>query len=265
MGRCRWLLVLLVAGCGRSSGFAGLGDVEETETTDAGAVPSSRCTGLPDETLGHWPMEVASPSDPVVDLGPLANDGTNEGAEGIEDGRWGRAMRFSGDDDIVINGEGLEPFGQVSMTAWVRPARLDVEWNTVVGKGGAADSLDRYWLGYYDRGLRVHLSDGVDDTRVTDPSDYGDHLGEWHHLAATYDGDSGRVVIYVDGRRTHEGIGAPAQLGYDGAPLRIGMDTNWSEPGWGFVGDIDEVKLFGCALDDGQVARDATDNWPWAR
>ena len=43
------------------------------------------------------------------------------------------------------------------------------------------------------------------------------------------------------------------------------MDTNWSDPGWGFVGDIDEVKVFGCVLDDAQVARDATDNWPWSR
>ena len=259
-----WLLALSVVGCGRSSGFSGFGDGELGETTDGAGTPVSRCAGASEDVLGYWPLEGGVASDPIVDLGPLGNDGDRYRTEGVLDGRFGGAMRFDGNAEIVVDGDGLEPRRNVSMTAWVRPAQLDVEWNTVVSKGGATDALDRYWLGYYDRGVRVHVSDGIDDTRVTDTADYGAHVGQWHHLAATYDGDTGRVAIYVDGRLTHAAPGAPTQLGYDGAPLRIGMDTNWSVPGWGFVGDIDEVKLFGCTLDAGQVARDATENWPWA-
>ncbi len=267
----RWILcsvvvvVPFVTGCGRTSGFGVLEDAEVDDTTADEPTSTLRCGGSSDDVLGYWPLDELSGADPVVDLGPLGNDGRNEGAETIADGRFGRAMRFDGDDDIVIDGDGLQPRHGLTMTAWVRPARLDAEWNTVVSKGGAADALDRYWLGYYDRGVRVHVSDGIDDTRVTDDRDYGSHVDRWHHLAATYDGEAGLVTIYVDGRATYQATGAPAQLGYDGAPLRIGMDTNWSAPGWGFVGDIDEVKLFGCVLDEPQVASDATSNWPWPR
>ena len=30
-----------------------------------------------------------------------------------------------------------------------------------------------------------------------------------------------------------------------------------------FTGDIDEVKVFGCALDQAQVSRDFSMNWPF--
>ena len=50
---------------------------------------------------------------------------------------------------------------------------------------------------------------------------------------------------------------------YDGAPTRIGADTNSGLDALNFDGLIDEVKILECALDATQVADDYTGSWPF--
>jgi hypothetical protein len=275
----RWSVVagfVVATACGRSGDFGGVSQqasedegsaepdaLECPEPDDEGPAPRLVCSGATADVLGYWPLDDGGAEGVAYDAGPLGNHGAIDGATRVNEGRYGRALRFPGFGSVTVDGPGLQPRRSVTMTAWVNPATLSTEWNSVVSKGGQDDTLDRYWLGYYGLGLRVHFSDGEVNTSLTDAQDYSSHLGQWHHLGGTFDGCTGEVSIYLDGELVARSLEGPPELGYDGAPLRIGTDTNFGDVGWPFSGVIDEVKLFGCTLDEAQMAADAATNWPF--
>ena len=96
-----------------------------------------------------------------------------------------------------------------------------------------------------------------------DDEDHSGHVGGWHHLAATWDASTRARAIYVDGVLTASDANGPTTPYYDGAPTRIGGDTNSGALVLPFDGLIDEVKVFGCAADETAIARDHADGWPW--
>jgi hypothetical protein len=251
------LALAVASGCGRSGTFGDVATIGDAGTTGEG----ESCP-----VLGHWPLDVRPGDTLAPDAGPLGHDGAIRGAVPVELGRFGGALHFAGNDDVAVSSPGLRPETSVSMTAWVRPSALgETIWHSVVGTGSTSDTLDRYWLGYYAQGVRVHFSDGVEDFSLLDASRYTAHIGTWHHLAATFDGATRTMEIYVDGELTARADNGPERIGYDDAPLRIGADTNWGMPGLGFHGDIDEVEVFACALDPDEVALDVATGWPFER
>ncbi len=78
-------------------------------------------------------------------------------------------------------------------------------------------------------------------------------IGRWYHLVYSYDHASNKQALYVDGKRVAIGDARAVPIAYDNHPVLIGNDIN-SESGQFsfFVGDIDEVRIWG-------VARSATD------
>jgi concanavalin A-like lectin/glucanase superfamily protein len=80
---------------------------------------------------------------------------------------------------------------------------------------------------------------------VTD-EDYSD--GEWHHLAATRDGDKGKV--YVDGVLIKEDTAMDGDLGGEITGWYLAQDGNTN--GY-FVGVMDEVRIYDRALTDQEV------------
>ena len=128
-----------------------------------------------------------------------------------------RQWRTVGHPDLYYLGFGLEN------------GVLTYKWH--VGLNGAEPALYR-------------LPPGVDRPRT----------GGWVHLAGTYDGSSGAMVLYVDG----VSIGSdtvPGQIRMDDGstdrPLIIGAELNVEDidaVSGTFDGDIDEVRLYSRAL-----------------
>ncbi|MBI1370176.1 MAG: hypothetical protein GC162_16175 [Planctomycetes bacterium] len=84
--------------------------------------------------------------------------------------------------------------------------------------------------------------------------------GKAHHLAVTYDTDSGRVAAYIDGRRVADGQlkpGVAPQIPTEALTMNIGAygrSPALVEP---FMGIIDELRFFDRAIEADQVQRDA--------
>ncbi len=77
--------------------------------------------------------------------------------------------------------------------------------------------------------------------------------GEWHHIAASYDGQFAN--LYVDGllQGSADGGSAGGSISYTGTPsLTIGVSAG-DGSGNHFVGIIDEVKLFNTALSAAEI------------
>lgn len=75
-------------------------------------------------------------------------------------------------------------------------------------------------------------------------------LGQWQHLAGTFDGTTKRV--YVDGIELAATPGTT--LLYDDFPLKIGCDQNNGVLDLLFVGRLDDVQIYDRALSPAEIS-----------
>jgi hypothetical protein len=124
---------------------------------------------------------------------------------------------------------------------------------------------DQYYLGYGPENTVLHykwhlglMGDEVSLYRLPKGQDKP-RVGEWVHLAGTYNGGTGKMSLYVDGEligtQTHVGEIRldPESLN---RPLAIGAELNGpstDEPTGEFVGYIRDVGIYDRALSDGEV------------
>lgn len=124
---------------------------------------------------------------------------------------------------------------------------------------------DQYYLGYGPKNNVLHykwhlglIGDDVDLYRLPKGQDKP-RVGEWVHLAGTYNGETGKMSLYVDGdligTQTHTGEIRldPESLN---RPLAIGAELNGpstDEPTGEFDGYIRDVRIYDRALSDEEV------------
>lgn len=109
-----------------------------------------------------------------------------------------------------------------------------------------------YWLSIMDGGVQVGVKTGgaVYSTSVS--------LGAaapaaWHHLAASLDGSSRRLTVYVDGLQTGQAtLPAAAAVAGNTAPLSFGRTSGTGAQY--FRGKIDDVRLWNTARTAADVA-----------
>lgn len=188
-----------------------------------------------------------------------ANDESGNGNDGVVHGpqlavdRFGlaaSAYSFDGRGNIEVpNSPLLNPLHALTVTVWVFVPWIHV--GDIIGKDG--DEVDRQYLiniGGRDH-FRSHVGipwfhwfDGVKPVQ----------LGQWYHVAMTYDGAS--LSQYVDGVLDAQSA-ASGQIIATSQPLRIG---GGSQAGLGqesqlfFHGMIDDARVYGRALAAAEVA-----------
>lgn len=125
----------------------------------------------------------------------------------------------------------------ITIEAWVY--RFDgTRCETIVGHGWQQS----YWLGFCPN-LRFYRSGGTRaDATVTVP------LGQWTHVAASYDGTT--VRFFIDGQPAGESTLSNTGAGRN-RELQIGSDANG---GYNFSGYIDEVRIWSRALSQSEIA-----------
>jgi Concanavalin A-like lectin/glucanases superfamily len=124
---------------------------------------------------------------------------------------------------------------------------------------------DQYYLGYGQENNVLHykwhlglIGDEVNLYRLPRGQDEP-RVGEWVHLAGTYNGETGKMSLYVDGEligtQTH---GGEIRLDPESLnrPLAIGAELNGpstDEPTGEFDGYIRDVRIYDRALSDEEV------------
>ncbi|NOR81594.1 MAG: hypothetical protein GQ529_12315 [Methyloprofundus sp.] len=176
----------------------------------------------------------------VTDASGEGNHGTIEGATRITSGRYGKALKFDGLNDLVIvnHSDSLNLSTGMTLEAWVYPQSTNT-WQTVILKGnsgGAAYNL----YSHDDLGLPLTAFNDGSYQIISGFNPLS--LNEWNHLVATYDGQDQR--LYVNGIEVAQSDQNGLIKPFNG-DLFIGGNNIW---GGYFKGYIDEVRIYNRAL-----------------
>ena len=202
------------------------------------------------DLLAHWPLDDGS-GVVASDQSGHGNDGISTGSPIWSDGQQGGALVFDGTDDFLrIDDPGadwdLDITEALTIALWVNPRSL-TETQELLSKDNAfefeighADEPERYSL----RLNNVRAGQGSARLRAD----------AWQHLAVTWDGTE---VTYF-----YNGI-ANGRVAFDGllntSDQAIGLGARPASPLSGgpvffFDGALDDVRLYGRALDAEEIA-----------
>jgi len=184
----------------------------------------------------------------VLDRSGNGNNGTISGASRTSSGRYGSAVSFTSNGQMisVLDSASLDLTTGMTLEAWVYSTVANGVRDVIIKEAAGADVYNLYWRNWRGRPEGNVLVGGVNQTAE------GTSLprNTWQHLATTYDGAVLR--LYVNGSQVSSlATGGPITTS-DGA-LRIGGNTIWGE--W-FRGRIDEVRIYNRALTAAEIQAD---------
>ncbi len=189
--------------------------------------------------------------------GDLSGALRRETAVGLAPQTAGGGAIFNSREDCFVASEGLPlPGTGFTVEGWVA-VETPRRWGGILGAIEDNGAFEKGWLlGYDDSAFTFGIS--------TDSTDDGDgrlvylkaaatyRVGQWHHVAATYDGEVAR--LYVDGQMSAETaeVGGAVVMA-DSARLAIGAYRD-SDEFYPHDGRLADVHLHGEVLDAGAIA-----------
>jgi lysophospholipase L1-like esterase len=187
--------------------------------------------------------------------GTIAADGSGNGNNGTllngpawATGKSGAALSFDGVDDTIYiaNSSTLNSATTgITVTAWVYRAANQSGAVSVLSRQLGTTYYEHFHLGFEDNKYRwfVNTTSGYSDTTIGGPAP----LGQWVHLAGTYDGTD--VKLYANGvlqfSSPHSGT---LSADITGITIGAGYNDGGHAPIEAFNGKIDEVNVYGQAL-----------------
>lgn len=179
-------------------------------------------------------------------------NGTLQGKLNWVNGKFGKALEFNGTDAFIEVPAHENPREQITISLWVK-SNTDT-WNAhgwFVEKRNAyvlhpnQDTKNVAWA--LCNGGCWNKPGGWSDGAVG-PAD----ITEWHMYTTTYNSDTGKWIIYIDGKEESEMDLNKTPLDADSGPVFIGKDSCCA----GRFGNalIDEVAIFNVALEPDDIS-----------
>lgn len=221
--------------------------------TPASAVFSlSSCVLPPSDLISWWPGD-GDTSD-IQD----SNPGVAFNGASFVPSKVGQAISFDGVDDriTVADSDNLKLTDSLTIEGWVFATEFGSTHGQILFRGDNRVGLDPYYLSTQpDGNLRFHIESSTSLVNLDTPMP----TGRWVHTAATLDGTTGAIRIYLDGSvatsssttvRPLRDLDLPSNpsLGignHGGYPT-----TTWNQP---FNGQIDELSIYSRALSQGEI------------
>ena len=205
----------------------------------------------------YLPFEGGSNSTYTKDYSGYGNDGTVTGATwNRTGGKTGGAYSFDGTDDAinVSDSDSVSIVSAISIEAWIKQ-NIVGSHNTVVSKSHEyllrINNITEEAAQQRKLDCFVYL-DGTFEPRVSSTEPIND--SNWHHVVCTWDGSTGNLSIYLDGKLNNTRTGRTGAVTGTSDDLQIG---NWNddvlEVTSYFNGTIDEVKIYNFSMSAEQV------------
>ncbi len=191
------------------------------------------------------------PAGKVNDVTGNGNIGVIKNAKYV-DGKFGKGLEFAGADSHVeiAHNNILNIKESITIEAWVKPTKYN-DLSAVAQKWGDNSNRRQYLLCFVGDKLRFYIS-GAGNTWPSAASESSVKVGEWTHIAGTY--DSKAIKVYINGKlegetANNEGIFAsdiPAMIGGYGPDAEFGSNRH-------FPGVVDEVRFWSGTLTQAEI------------
>ena len=195
-----------------------------------------------DELLGYWNLD--NNIDDSAPSGTTADDGSWIGSTSYttNDSQFGSAISLTGDNYVSIpdSGDLTHVDESITLSVWCKVESWDRRWQCVISKG---DAREYRIARRADDSNQIAYAGGSSDIFGGAVND-----GEWHHVLGISEKGEG-TFLFVDGLLV--ATGSAPSLTDSGFPLLLG--ENPDSPGRQWVGQIDDVALFGEALSEQQA------------
>lgn len=212
---------------------------------------SSTPTGIGGEVL--WICPTLSSTNDVDDLsGNISTPSTHSGASVIsETGSGGtHSISFNGTQGLDLGSPTIHSGSTFSYSCWFKTTQG-------ISTGGGAGLIGQYIIPS-DRGpsLVLHTgranfyyqsNGGTYNANEVTGSASASNDGNWHHVAAVFEGSSGTAKIYVDGSLVATGSNVPASVNQT-RNLYIGDSNNGL-----LSGSMDDIRAFDKVLTEQEI------------
>lgn len=165
-------------------------------------------------------------------------------------GKIGGALEFDGDGDFVKIGaeSDFDMADQITISAWIKVNQFDKEWQAIIAKGDSAWRIQRNQnkdsLEFACTGLKI--PSGATWGNLLGKRSIND--GQWHHIAAIYDGSTMYLIIDGDLDSSQPASG---RINTNNALVYIGENSENKGRYWN--GLIDDVRVYNYALTKKEV------------
>lgn len=170
-------------------------------------------------------------------------------------GRFGGAIELDGARGYVAckSSPAIDCRSEITVSAWIKVREFDKPNQAILNRSDNAWRIERH--GEYDvvrfvlSGPKPETGGKTNQVVLVSKRPVGD--GQWHHIAAAYDGR--RASLYVDGVEENSVSAAGEILSTPVANVVIG--ESMSERQHHFNGWIDDVRIYGCAVSSEAIQR----------
>jgi hypothetical protein len=194
----------------------------------------------------------------VADDSIFENDGNIIGASWTTDAINGNALSFDGTNDYVDfgNSDTLDLSNSRSLSAWIKPDVFSNGYNTIVSKNLWGYSL----FLYYGKLAGFVAGDPISDQSYSASSEILT-IGEWQHVAMTFDDNDKKIRLYVNGAEVSSYSSQIMMTGSPGSTavfdLCVGSNRGVADY---FDGKIDEVKIYGLTRSEQDIFNEYNKN-----
>lgn len=211
--------------------------------------------------VAYWTMN-ENQGNTVYDQSPRGNDATNSGAEWVA-GKLGPALHFTQSQNDYVSIPRMN-HDELTLSAWFyKDSKDTTSADAVFGGWKWASDVQQqegYDLRFYQTSpdtlnfiLVTQDAGGVKTNRVCSYN-LGDSVGQWYHVAATYNKTTGVQTLYVNGvsvsTQTHPAGNTIVPLAAY-TDMRIGYSR--INNGY-FDGTIDNVRVYNRPLTSAEIA-----------
>lgn len=182
--------------------------------------------------------------------------GTNTGvlinSANFAPGKVGTAFSFIGPGGAV----------EIEDAPALRPVSVTLEaWVLFLSTGGSQGIISKPFGGGTADSYQLWLENGSLKGVVSDLTGAGSVinvpftpiLGQWYHVAFTFDDSNKQQVLYINGTAVAFGI-SNVSIGYDGHPVFLGADVDNGNMVLFLSGRIDEAAIYNRALSPAEIS-----------
>ncbi len=171
-------------------------------------------------------------------------------------GRYGTALNFNGTDQYVnlANPTALRLTGSMTISGWINSSAFPGDDAAVVSKRG----VDGYQLDTtIDRGPRT-IGFKLTNSAGGDMIRYGAtamQANTWYHIAGVYNAATATMDVYLNGQLDNGPLVGTVTTSQRNSTQNVNIGRR-SGGGFGFIGRIDDVRIYDRVLTVGQVQAD---------